>query len=236
MRMSHDLRGDSGIMYHDLYIGGKALVEKENVSLDLTKSNLCPSFVEDLTAKDMGLRMADSHTGNHHKYDFTPLEAIRRFLCIFGSRSLSSLKERPSSRKRGNDTSDSRGYLARLEAGYSEYIYGYFVILMIVLRSDSLYVNGCYTSIISFGDSLADTGSQKELSHISHQLYPCLYSPYGETFFHKPTGRCSNGRLIIDFLAESLGLPMIQPFLHNKHTIDDRPVALRQGVNYAVAG
>ncbi|GKC63834.1 SGNH hydrolase-type esterase domain-containing protein [Tanacetum coccineum] len=116
------------------------------------------------------------------------------------------------------------------------YLVGYFVILMMVLRSGSLYVNGCYTSIISFGDSLADTGSQKELSHISHQLYPCLYSPYGETFFHKPTGRCSNGRLIIDFLAESLGLPMIQPFLHNKHKIENRAVALRQGVNYAVAG
>nr|GEV96036.1 SGNH hydrolase-type esterase domain-containing protein [Tanacetum cinerariifolium] len=113
---------------------------------------------------------------------------------------------------------------------------GYFVILMMVLKSGGLYVNGCYTSIISFGDSLADTGSQKELSHISHQLYPCLYSPYGETFFHKPTGRCSNGRLIIDFLAESLGLPMIQPFLHNKHKIENRAVALRQGVNYAVAG
>ncbi|GJW61382.1 SGNH hydrolase-type esterase domain-containing protein [Tanacetum coccineum] len=92
------------------------------------------------------------------------------------------------------------------------------------------------TMSLSFGDSLADTGSQKELSHISHQLYPCLYSPYGETFFHKPTGRCSNGRLIIDFLAESLGLPMMQPFLHNKHTIDDIAVALRQGVNYAMAG
>ena len=37
-------------------------------------------------------------------------------------------------------------------------------------------------------------------------------------------------------VAESLGLPMIQPFLHNKKTIDDRAVALRQGVNYAVAG
>ena len=78
---------------------------------------------------------------------------------------------------------------------------GYFVILMMVLRSGSLYANGCYTSIISFGDSLADTGSQKELSHITDQLYPCLLSPYGETFFDKPTGRCSNGRLIIDFLG-----------------------------------
>nr|GEV23360.1 hypothetical protein [Tanacetum cinerariifolium] len=51
-----------GLMYHDLYLGGKALVERENVGLDLTKSDICPSFVEDLTAKGVGLRVADSHT------------------------------------------------------------------------------------------------------------------------------------------------------------------------------
>ncbi|GJV60258.1 hypothetical protein Tco_1466358 [Tanacetum coccineum] len=67
-------------MYHDLYLGRKALVEKENMSLDLTKSDLCPSFVEDLTEKGMGLRVANSYTGNHLKDDFTPLETIRRFL------------------------------------------------------------------------------------------------------------------------------------------------------------
>ncbi|GJZ06674.1 hypothetical protein Tco_0540467 [Tanacetum coccineum] len=61
--VSHNLKGDSGIMYHDFYLGRKALVEKENVGLDLTKSDLCPSFVEDLTAKGMGLYVADLHTG-----------------------------------------------------------------------------------------------------------------------------------------------------------------------------
>nr|GEU51152.1 hypothetical protein [Tanacetum cinerariifolium] len=49
-------------MYHDLYLGGKALVDKGNVGLDLTKSDLCPSFIEDLTMKVVGLRMADSYT------------------------------------------------------------------------------------------------------------------------------------------------------------------------------
>ncbi|GJW19095.1 hypothetical protein Tco_0026531 [Tanacetum coccineum] len=39
-------------MYNDLYLGEKDLVERENVGLDLTKSDICPSFVEDLTAKD----------------------------------------------------------------------------------------------------------------------------------------------------------------------------------------
>ncbi|GJY18415.1 hypothetical protein Tco_0389906 [Tanacetum coccineum] len=41
----------------------KALVERENVGFYLTKSDLCPSFVEDHTAKGVGLRVADSHTG-----------------------------------------------------------------------------------------------------------------------------------------------------------------------------
>ncbi|GJX49239.1 hypothetical protein Tco_0276084 [Tanacetum coccineum] len=66
-------------MYHNLYLGGKALVERENVGFDLTKSDLCPSFVKDLTAKVVGLRVADSHTGNQHENDFTPLETIQRF-------------------------------------------------------------------------------------------------------------------------------------------------------------
>ncbi|GJW64860.1 hypothetical protein Tco_0116744 [Tanacetum coccineum] len=47
---------------------------------DLTKSDLCPSFVKDLTAKGVSLRVADSHTGNHHKDGFTPLETIQRFI------------------------------------------------------------------------------------------------------------------------------------------------------------
>ncbi|GKB64353.1 hypothetical protein Tco_0920539, partial [Tanacetum coccineum] len=50
-------------MYHDLYLGRKALVKRENMGLDLTKSDLCPSFVKDLTAKGMGLHVVDSHTG-----------------------------------------------------------------------------------------------------------------------------------------------------------------------------
>ncbi|GJX12741.1 hypothetical protein Tco_0204499 [Tanacetum coccineum] len=50
-------------MYHDLYLGGKALVEKENLGFNLTKSDLCPSFGEDLPAKSVGHRMADSHAG-----------------------------------------------------------------------------------------------------------------------------------------------------------------------------
>ncbi|GJT24219.1 hypothetical protein Tco_0894156 [Tanacetum coccineum] len=88
-------------MYHDLCLGGKALAERENVGFDFTKSDLCHSFIKDLTLKGVGLRVVDSHTGNHREDDFTPLETIRRFLGIIESISLSSSKGRPSSWRGG---------------------------------------------------------------------------------------------------------------------------------------
>nr|GEY76219.1 hypothetical protein [Tanacetum cinerariifolium] len=42
----HNLRCDCKVVYHDLCLGGKALAERENVGLDLTKSDICPSFIE----------------------------------------------------------------------------------------------------------------------------------------------------------------------------------------------
>ncbi|GJW74722.1 hypothetical protein Tco_0134092 [Tanacetum coccineum] len=51
-----------GTLYHDLYLGRKALVERENVGFDLTKSDLCLSFIEYLTTKGVGLRVANSYT------------------------------------------------------------------------------------------------------------------------------------------------------------------------------
>ncbi|GJX57539.1 hypothetical protein Tco_0287436 [Tanacetum coccineum] len=55
--------------------------------------------------KGVGLRVANSYTGNHQEDDFTPLETIRRFLGVVGSRSLLSLEGRPSSQIEGTSTS-----------------------------------------------------------------------------------------------------------------------------------
>ncbi|MFS7896730.1 putative sinapine esterase [Helianthus anomalus] len=110
-----------------------------------------------------------------------------------------------------------------------------FYLILTLLLTCNVYVNGCYPSIISFGDSLADTGNLKILSQNSTGKAPhFMLPPYGDTYFHEPTGRFSNGRLIIDFIAESLGLMLIPPSQDNNFTVSE--TGLGQGVNYAVAG
>ncbi|XP_076928669.1 GDSL esterase/lipase At1g28570-like [Bidens hawaiensis] len=109
---------------------------------------------------------------------------------------------------------------------------GFF--LMLMLWSSSVYAHGCYTSIISFGDSIADTGNLKYLASISNREFVLFVLPYGQDFYNHSTGRCSNGRLIIDFLAQSLGLPLIPPFV--QYDGNDNTVTFKQGVNYAVGG
>ncbi|MCL7048984.1 hypothetical protein MKW94_024967 [Papaver nudicaule] len=86
-------------------------------------------------------------------------------------------------------------------------------------------VLGSYKSIFSFGDSLADTGN----SLYSGQYTPAAQLPYGETYFHQPTGRASDGRLVIDFIAQLLGLPLLPPYLGSGKNF-------QQGVNFAVGG
>ncbi|KAJ0444704.1 putative sinapine esterase [Helianthus annuus] len=79
-----------------------------------------------------------------------------------------------------------------------------FVGLFVMLWSGRLYAaNGCFSSIISFGDSIADTGNTKYLASISDDVQFLCVPPYGQNFIGQSTGRCSNGRLIIDFLGNS---------------------------------
>ncbi|XP_051115229.1 GDSL esterase/lipase At5g14450-like [Andrographis paniculata] len=80
-----------------------------------------------------------------------------------------------------------------------------------------------YTAIYNFGDSNSDTGG------IAAAFYPPLL-PFGETFFHRPAGRASDGRLIIDFIAEKLGLPYLSPYL------DSIASNFRRGANFATGG
>ncbi|KAK1422718.1 hypothetical protein QVD17_18004 [Tagetes erecta] len=108
------------------------------------------------------------------------------------------------------------------------------LIFTLILKYITIHANGsCYTSIISFGDSLADTGNTK-LVYSNSKLNPphFLFPPYGETFFHKVTGRCSDGRLVIDFLGEALGL-RISPYEKIK---TNNVLEIGQGINFAMIG
>ncbi|GJZ07513.1 hypothetical protein Tco_0541306 [Tanacetum coccineum] len=87
------------------------LSEAQKVSLRITSD---VRFRQRPTVKGVRLRMASSHTGNHREDDFTPLETIRRFLDIIGSKSLSSLKGRPSSR--------GGGYVIKPPVEYAKFI------------------------------------------------------------------------------------------------------------------
>ncbi|XP_009765841.1 GDSL esterase/lipase At1g28610-like [Nicotiana sylvestris] len=104
------------------------------------------------------------------------------------------------------------------------------IAFIILLLNFFQATKGCFNSIISFGDSLADTGNKLHLSQYKTHLPHFAVRPYGETFFHHPTGRFSDGRLVIDFIAESLGLPLVPPYLGGK---DEN---FKQGVNFAVGG
>nr|TKS08425.1 hypothetical protein D5086_0000103340 [Populus alba] len=111
----------------------------------------------------------------------------------------------------------------------SHLLWNGFFLNIIILSSISCTI-GCYTAIFSFGDSLADTGN---LVHMPQpgKLPPFVFPPYGETFFNHATGRCSNGRLVIDFIAEYLGLPFVPPYFGGSMKIFKEA-----GVNFAVAG
>lgn len=80
-----------------------------------------------------------------------------------------------------------------------------------------------FPAIFNFGDSNSDTGG---LSAAFGQAP----SPNGETYFHHPAGRYSDGRLIIDFIAESLGVPHLSAYL------DSVGSNFSHGANFATAG
>ncbi|KAL9304064.1 hypothetical protein ACSQ67_021327 [Phaseolus vulgaris] len=73
---------------------------------------------------------------------------------------------------------------------------------------DSSYCVCEFEAIFNFGDSNSDTGG-------FHTAFPAQPGPYGMTYFKKPVGRASDGRLILDFLAEGLGLAHLSPYLES---------------------
>ncbi|XP_062181275.1 GDSL esterase/lipase At1g09390-like [Phragmites australis] len=78
--------------------------------------------------------------------------------------------------------------------------------------------------LFNFGDSNSDTGGVAAAGGIR------IMPPEGRTYFHHPTGRLSDGRVIIDFICESLNTHELNPYL--KGIGSD----YSNGVNFAMAG
>ncbi|WJX16668.1 hypothetical protein P8452_06666 [Trifolium repens] len=65
-----------------------------------------------------------------------------------------------------------------------------------------------FPAIFNFGASNADTGGLAA-------AFRAPPWPYGQTYFHRSTGRYSDGRIILDFIAQSFGLPYLSPYLNS---------------------
>ncbi|CAN4111497.1 unnamed protein product [Withania somnifera] len=65
-----------------------------------------------------------------------------------------------------------------------------------------------FEAIFNFGDSNTDTGG-------FWAAFPAQAPPNGMTYFKKPVGRATDGRVIVDFLAQALDLPFLSPYLQS---------------------
>ncbi|KAL6657686.1 hypothetical protein ACP70R_005466 [Stipagrostis hirtigluma subsp. patula] len=80
-----------------------------------------------------------------------------------------------------------------------------------------------FPAVFNFGDSNSDTGGLSA-------AFGAAPPPNGRTYFGMPAGRYSDGRLVIDFIAESLGIPYLSAYLNSIGT------NFSQGANFATAG
>ncbi|XP_015688109.1 GDSL esterase/lipase At1g28600-like isoform X1 [Oryza brachyantha] len=103
-------------------------------------------------------------------------------------------------------------------------------VVAVLLSAAQAREEPCYQRLFSFGDSLTDTGNFPFIFG-NDSREPALRPPYGETFFRRATGRFSDGRLVVDFIADALGLPFVRPYWSGRTAGD-----FARGANFAVGG
>ncbi|XP_002534584.2 GDSL esterase/lipase 1 isoform X2 [Ricinus communis] len=87
-----------------------------------------------------------------------------------------------------------------------------------------------HKALFVFGDSLFDPGNNQYLNGTTDEGTSATSWPYGQTFFNRPTGRLSDGRIVPDFIAQFAKLPILPPYLESgDHRLTD-------GANFASAG
>uniref|UniRef100_A0A5B6YRE7 GDSL esterase/lipase n=1 Tax=Davidia involucrata TaxID=16924 RepID=A0A5B6YRE7_DAVIN len=102
----------------------------------------------------------------------------------------------------------------------------FLLVVCIFLSLSHTVLSQCKNApvIFNFGDSNSDTGG------LVAGLGFTVNSPNGRTFFHRSTGRLSDGRLVIDFLCQSMNTSFLSPYL------DSLGSTFTNGANFAVVG
>ncbi|XP_008246516.1 PREDICTED: GDSL esterase/lipase At1g54790 isoform X1 [Prunus mume] len=82
-----------------------------------------------------------------------------------------------------------------------------------------------HPAVFNFGDSNSDTGNLVSAG------IETLVSPNGQIYFKNPSGRYSDGRLIVDFLMNAMELPFLNAYLDSVGL-----PSFKKGCNFAAAG
>ncbi|XP_061366258.1 GDSL esterase/lipase At1g09390-like [Gastrolobium bilobum] len=103
----------------------------------------------------------------------------------------------------------------------------FLFVLLLLTCSSAVGVGECDkpASVFVFGDSNSDTGG------LASGLGFPINFPNGRTFFHRSTGRLSDGRLVIDLLCQSLNISFLTPYLDALSGS-----TFTNGANFAVVG
>eukprot|EP00250_Pteridium_aquilinum_P005538 c15613_g1_i2 orf=347-1504(+) len=110
---------------------------------------------------------------------------------------------------------------------FCSHMIGLIIMCILVITPYPALGKCAFPAIFNFGDSTSDTGG----IHVSFPFRTLSEQfPYGETFFHRPVNRYSDGRLLIDFLAQGLGMPFLSPYLQS---VDSN---FTEGANFASSG
>ena len=73
------------------------------------------------------------------------------------------------------------------------------VALPLLLAAAAAAEAGKYNAVFNFGDSLVDAGNL--VTEGVPDYLATARPPYGQSYFGYPTGRCSDGRLVVDFIG-----------------------------------
>ncbi|KAL0375856.1 UNVERIFIED_CONTAM: GDSL esterase/lipase [Sesamum calycinum] len=111
-----------------------------------------------------------------------------------------------------------------LSYGFSLFPALFFFIVFLCVPHLAYSACGKPPIIFNFGDSNSDTGGIVAGLGIPVKL------PNGRTFFGRSTGRLCDGRLVIDFLCQSLNTSLLNPYLESLGS------TFPNGANFAIAG